>query len=105
MTDVERAQLLGSGSTAPSSDLDVLDSACVTSNGSSPLAGPRAPARMQSYVCTLHDNSYHVLGCMGVSFGWDLYQLPDLASNMINTVFRGLEVSHHLHAYYVTQTF
>lgn len=95
MTDVERAQLLGSGSTAPSPDLDILDSACATSNGSSSLSGPRAPSRMQSYVCSLHDNSYHVLGSMGMSFGWDLYQLPDLASNLVNTVFRGLEVRIH----------
>lgn len=91
ITDIERAQLLGSGSGAPSPDPDLLDSACTTTNGSSPLSGPRAPSRMQSYVCAMHDNSYHMLGSMGVSFGWDLYQLPELASNLVNTVFHGLE--------------
>lgn len=93
MTDVERAQLLGAGNSAQTPDLDLLDSACATSNGTSAIASARAPARMQSYVCALHDNSYHMLGSMGVSFGWDLYQLPDLASNLINTVFNGLQVS------------
>lgn len=92
MTEVERAQLLGTGTGTQSSDFDVLESVCAASNGSSTLSGPRAPSRLQSYLCSLHENSYHVLGSMGVSFGWDLYQLPDLASNLINTVFCGLEV-------------
>lgn len=91
MTDGERAQLVGSSITASSPDLDLVDSACTASNGSSALSSARAPARMQSYISTLHDNSYHILGSMGMSFGWDLYQLPDLATNLINTVFHGLE--------------
>lgn len=104
MTEAERAQLLGLG-TGTGQEFEVLESVCSTSNGSSALSGPRAPSRLQSYICSLHENSYHVLGSMGVSFGWDLYQLPDLASNLINTVFCGLEYIPDYRLRHIVKTF
>lgn len=91
MTEAERAQLVGATGITPTPDLDLLDSACASTNGSS-HSKSRTVARMQSYICSLHDNAYHVLGNMGISFGWDLYQLPDLATLLINTAFSGLQV-------------
>jgi len=60
-------------------------------NGTS--KSPTPLLRMQTFLTNVFEYSYHILGGIGPSLGWGLYQLPGLATNIINTVFSNLEVS------------
>lgn len=47
--------------------------------------------KMQTYMTQLFDNCYHMLGSAGPSLGRELYQLHDIATVMIDSIFAGLE--------------
>ncbi|KAK2183970.1 hypothetical protein NP493_288g00016 [Ridgeia piscesae] len=47
--------------------------------------------RMQSFLTTIHDNCYHILGYLGQSLGHEFYQAPNLAVTLTNTIFVNLE--------------
>lgn len=49
-----------------------------------------ALAKMQSYINTLYDSCYHMLGSSGPSLGRDLYELPGIGVALVNSVFAGL---------------
>ncbi|XP_008203379.1 exportin-5 [Nasonia vitripennis] len=49
-------------------------------------------ARMQSFLTTIHDNCYHMLGSGCHTIGRDLYQLPGLAAALLNSVFSNMEL-------------
>ncbi|EFN89855.1 exportin-5 [Harpegnathos saltator] len=47
--------------------------------------------RMQSFLSTIHDQCYHMLGSGCHMIGRDFYQLPGLAPALLNSVFSNLE--------------
>jgi exportin-5 len=49
--------------------------------------------RMQSFITTIHDNCYHMLGSGCHTIGRDFYQLSGLATALLNSVFSYMEVS------------
>lgn len=51
-----------------------------------------ALVRMQSFLSTIHDQCYHMLGSGCHMIGRDFYQLPGLAPALINSVFSNMEV-------------
>ncbi|XP_033335088.1 exportin-5-like protein Ranbp21 [Megalopta genalis] len=51
-----------------------------------------AVTRMQSFLSTIHEQSYHMLGSGFHMIGRDFYQLPGLAPALINSVFSNLEM-------------
>ena len=55
---------------------------------------PNPLARMQSFLTTIHDNCYHMLGSGCHTIGRDFYQLPGLAAALLNSVFSNMEVSY-----------
>ncbi|XP_011499457.1 PREDICTED: exportin-5 [Ceratosolen solmsi marchali] len=48
--------------------------------------------RMQSFITTIHDNCYHMLGSGCHTIGRDFYQLLGLATALLNSVFTNMEV-------------
>lgn len=48
--------------------------------------------RMQSFLSTIHDQCYHMLGSGCHMIGRDFYQLPGLAPALLNSVFSNMEV-------------
>ncbi|XP_046395855.1 exportin-5 isoform X3 [Ischnura elegans] len=95
MLEVDKANLLGGsgcplysqgGILPPSSPDDSLDPASPRTYRQTPLD------RMQHFLSSVHDQSYHILGAAGPSLGRDLYRMPNLASSLISTVFSNLEV-------------
>lgn len=52
-----------------------------------------ALVRMQSFLSTIHDQCYHMLGSGCHMIGRDFYQLPGLAPALINSVFSNMEVN------------
>ncbi|XP_013417289.1 exportin-5 [Lingula anatina] len=48
--------------------------------------------RMQGFINSAHDNSYHILGNCCSSLGYEFYRMPDLAQSIISHVFHNLEV-------------
>lgn len=46
--------------------------------------------KLQTYITTLFDNCYHLLGSAGPSLGRDLYELPGIGTALVNTVFASL---------------
>lgn len=46
--------------------------------------------KLQTYLTTLFENCYHLLGAAGPSLGRDLYQLPGIGMALVNSVFSGL---------------
>lgn len=46
--------------------------------------------KLQTYMTTLFENCYHLLGSAGPSLGRDLYELPGIGSALVNSVFAGL---------------
>lgn len=46
--------------------------------------------KLQTYIATLFENTYHLLGSAGPSLGRDLYELPGIGSALVNSVFVGL---------------
>ncbi|KAL2740682.1 exportin-5 [Vespula squamosa] len=48
--------------------------------------------RMQSFLSTIHDHCYHMLGSGCHTIGRDLYQLSGLAPALINSVFSNMEL-------------
>lgn len=51
-----------------------------------------ALVRMQSFLNTINDLCYHMLGSGCHMIGRDFYQLPGLAPALINSVFSNMEV-------------
>ncbi|XP_076168892.1 exportin-5-like protein Ranbp21 [Ptiloglossa arizonensis] len=51
-----------------------------------------ALVRMQSFLSTVHDQCYHMLGSGCHMIGRDFYQLPGLAPALINSVFSNMEL-------------
>lgn len=52
---------------------------------------PSTPlSKMQTYVNTLYESCYHMLGSAGPSLGRDLYELPGIGIALVNSVFAGL---------------
>ncbi|XP_068966020.1 exportin-5 [Bombus flavifrons] len=51
-----------------------------------------ALVRMQSFLTTIHDLCYHMLGSGCHMIGRDFYQLPGLAPALINSVFSNMEM-------------
>lgn len=49
--------------------------------------------RMQWFLTALHESCYHLVGSMGPSLGRDLYNIPDLALAVINSILSRLQVS------------
>lgn len=49
--------------------------------------------RMQRFLMVLHESCYHMMGSMGLALGRDLYNIPDLALAIINSVLTCLQVS------------
>lgn len=47
-------------------------------------------AKIQTYITTLFDNCYHLLGSAGPSLGRDLYELPGIGTALVNSVFANL---------------
>lgn len=47
--------------------------------------------RMQSFLSTIHDQCYHMLGSGCHMIGRDFYQLPGLAPALLNSVFSNME--------------
>ncbi|KAI0243017.1 Exportin-5 [Lamellibrachia satsuma] len=47
--------------------------------------------RMQSFLTTIHDNCYHILGNLGQSLGHEFYQAPNLAVLLNSTVLVNLD--------------
>lgn len=47
-------------------------------------------AKVQTYISTLFDNCYHLLGSAGPSLGRDLYELPGIGTALVNSVFANL---------------
>jgi exportin-5 len=47
--------------------------------------------RMQQFLFTIFDHSYHLMGAAGPSLGRDLYGLPGIADALISSAFSGLE--------------
>ncbi|XP_071452699.1 exportin-5 isoform X2 [Hetaerina americana] len=95
MLEVDKANLLGGAGCPlysqgsilpPSSPDDSLDPASPRTYRQTPLD------RMQHFLSSVHDQSYHILGSAGPSLGRDLYRMPNLASSLISTVFSNLEV-------------
>lgn len=63
------------------------------------LADPMDPTQMksvtsvdkiQTYMTTLFENCYHMLGSAGPSLGRNLYELPGIGIALVNSVFTGL---------------
>ncbi|CAG9765454.1 unnamed protein product [Ceutorhynchus assimilis] len=78
MPETEKSVLLGQvGYCSDNGDLQQLDQ--------SPFE------RMQRFLTGLHENCYHLIGSMGPSLGRDLYNIPDLALAIINSVLSCLE--------------
>jgi exportin-5 len=50
-----------------------------------------AVERMQQFLFTIYENSYHLMGAAGPSMGRDLYALPGIADALISSAFSGLE--------------
>lgn len=48
---------------------------------------------MQSFLTTIHDLCYHMLGSGCHMIGRDFYQLSGLAPALINSVFSNMEVT------------
>ncbi|XP_011872783.1 PREDICTED: exportin-5 isoform X2 [Vollenhovia emeryi] len=48
--------------------------------------------RMQSFLSTIHDQCYHMLGSGCHMIGREFYQLPGLALALLNSVFSNIEV-------------
>lgn len=46
--------------------------------------------KIQTYMTTLFESCYHMLGSAGPSLGRDLYALPGIGVALVNTVFAGL---------------
>lgn len=46
--------------------------------------------KLQSYISTLFDNCYHLLGSAGPSLGRDLYELTGIGTALVNSVFANL---------------
>lgn len=46
--------------------------------------------KLQTYMQTLFDNCYHLLGSAGPSLGRDLYELPGIGTALVNSVFASL---------------
>ncbi|XP_039280028.1 exportin-5-like [Nilaparvata lugens] len=81
MLEVDRNNLLGI-TTQSQSAADCLDW----------TQPPKTPIhRIQNFMTAVHDTSYHVLGAAFQSIGRDLYQLPNLATTLLNTVFSNLD--------------
>lgn len=52
---------------------------------------PSTPlSRMQTYINTLYESCYHMLGSAGPSLGRDLYELPGIGIALVNSAFAGL---------------
>lgn len=52
---------------------------------------PSTPlSKMQTYMNTLYESVYHMLGSAGPSLGRDLYELPGIGVALVNSVFAGL---------------
>lgn len=49
-----------------------------------------ALSKMQTYMTTLYESCYHMLGSAGPSLGRDLYELPGIGVALVNSVFSGL---------------
>lgn len=47
--------------------------------------------RMQRFLTGLYESCFHLIGCMGCSLGRDLYNIPDLALAIINSVLSCLQ--------------
>ncbi|XP_066245645.1 exportin-5 [Euwallacea similis] len=77
MTEVEKAVLLGVvGHNSENSDNPTIQ-------------GPLE--RMQCFLTSLHESCYHMVGSMGPSLGRDLYNIPDLALAIINSILSCLQ--------------
>ncbi|XP_076292128.1 exportin-5-like protein Ranbp21 [Lasioglossum baleicum] len=62
-------------------------------NASEPdQSSSNALVRMQSFLSTIHDQCYHMLGSGCHMIGRDFYQLPGLAPALINSVFSNMEM-------------
>lgn len=46
--------------------------------------------KLQTYLSTLFENCYHLLGAAGPSLGRDLYELPGIGMALVNSVFSGV---------------
>lgn len=52
---------------------------------------PQTPLdKIQTYMTTLFESCYHMLGSAGPSLGRDLYELPGIGIALVNSVFTGL---------------
>lgn len=47
--------------------------------------------RMQNFLTTTHDNSYHILGNAGQCLGYEFYRVPNLSQLLLDTVFTNLQ--------------
>ena len=74
--------------------MGIINSSKDSDNSSIDLDQHVAPStRMQSFLATIHDYSYHLLGNACHTIGRDFYQLPGLAQALLDSVFSNLEVS------------
>lgn len=78
MLDQEKMNLMG----LPAVLIDPLDP--------SQIKEQTTVAKLQTYMQTLFDNCYHLLGSAGPSLGRHLYELPGIGSALINSVFASL---------------
>lgn len=46
--------------------------------------------KLQTYLTTLFESCYHLLGAAGPSLGRDLYELPGIGTALVNSAFSGL---------------
>lgn len=61
-------------------------------NSETDQASSTSLVRMQSFLSTIHDQCYHMLGSGCHMIGRDFYQLPGLAPALLNSVFSNMEV-------------
>ncbi|XP_011697743.1 PREDICTED: exportin-5 [Wasmannia auropunctata] len=61
-------------------------------NSETDQASSTSLGRMQSFLSTIHDQCYHMLGSGCHMIGRDFYQLPGLAPALLNSVFSNMEV-------------
>ncbi|XP_043529566.1 exportin-5 [Frieseomelitta varia] len=81
LLEAEKANLLGLNTTNDNERASEPDQSSFT-----------ALIRMQSFLSTIHDLCYHMLGSGCHMIGRDFYQLPGLAPALINSVFSNMEM-------------
>lgn len=81
MLDTDKKVLLGVGYAMP----DPMDPLYITKT-KSPLD------YMQTFLNSLHDSCYHLMGAIGTSLGRDLFGLEGLAQALISSCFAGLHL-------------